>query len=330
MKANLFSIFAGLLISALMGCSMDNQSSASREEWDRYQKLMNTYKNIEGTYFGSIFLSDGTEVPGQIRLVADAVPNGRDADGNTRMSPILRARYSQFDRLSPDLILEVTYYEETGNFSMTSNKNGGASTGTGGSKPSGGAEDYDVTLEGNISNDRLQAKVRIFDNLVTDGTMSLVRISRSVDNSAGKDSRQDYNKRIRGKYCEVAGYYDMRITPPPAMGTPFDATLNLEASENSTTNMPELVGSFTYGVVTPTFVKAVYKINLQPREVILNFNGANGVNSVFGRFACKDEPASAKVICGTVSFKSYKSDFKARLRADPTKPAPPSVYCSEY
>ena len=328
MKTKLFSVFAGLLITALMGCSMDNQSNGSREEWDRYQKLMTTYKNVEGTYSGSISLSNGTDVPVEIRLVADSVPNGKDADGNTRMAPILRARYSQFDRLSPDLILDVSYYGDTGNFSMTSNKNGGTSPSSGNPKP--GADEYDVTLEGNVSNEHLRAKVRIFDNLVTDGSMDLVRVSRSVDNSAGKDSRQDYSRRIRGKYCEVAGYYDMRITPPPAMGTPFDATLNLEANENSSTNMPELLGSFTYGVVTATFVKAVYKINLQPREVILNFNGANGVNSVFGRFACKDEPPSAKVICGTVSFKSYKSDFKARLRVDPTRPTPPSVYCSDY
>jgi hypothetical protein len=116
-----------LSIVSLSGCGLDIDGDRSNsKEIEDQNRLLKTYRVIEGNYEGTVTPQTEGELPYPVRITINIamVPGSINENNQERSRPVLRAYYQRLDFEENSQIgnyyLDVAYFQTTGRITLTS------------------------------------------------------------------------------------------------------------------------------------------------------------------------------------------------------------------
>jgi hypothetical protein len=240
-------ILLTIALAGLVGCSFGkntNDETHREVELQDQQKAVNS--KVVGTYSGQIN-AYGQLQDIELEIFQLSEKNGKNSDGTDRMIYTLHAIYKRLHPAGLSVTLNVRYYPETGEMTLTrassndsssgsSSSNSGTDTIGDGAK-SGHDEIHTITA--------VFAASHIKGTAVSEaGPIGSFDLALSTKESAGsgKTDQDRYDDDLRRVYEAVAGTYTGIIVPSPQERAPYKVTLRLYVVDVSP---PQLIGTFT-------------------------------------------------------------------------------------
>ena len=301
-KINLGFLTLTILIT-FIGCAFnDDKITTDKQELEDRNNLLKIYKSVEGVYRGEIrYISDNRTVPVEITLYSEEISNGRNSDGETKMQPVLRARYYQADKLSGEASLDAKYIQETGDLALSSKLDERG-------QPTGGEQIY---IRGRLLSSEFNGELRLTDDRtgITDAKIKTKLYSKDLNNR-DNSLQKDYYERIRNIYMTVAGEYSLKARPDPRYASAFYATLILKVSDKVVNGIPVPTLRASYqrdgSQIEITTADAVYRYDLDPAELIIDASSN-----------ARGEPIRLRghfingILQGTILLPRYDATFEA-------------------
>ncbi len=232
-------LFAAIL--SLSACAFDKDSSrVNAKEAAEREKLIQTYKPVEGLYRGTMTTDTFTQ-PVELRMFTLEVEAGKNANGEERYLKVMRGNFKKMNSVDPNTSFKARFVPETGELILTNSKEN--------------LEADDVhTINANVSGQKINGDAITVSGDI--GKLELTLIS-SASNKPG-NSETEFNERLRRQYESIAGTYvgenilDGKVT--------FKGTLILYVMEKEVD--PSAGGKNSSASVAPSTVK-----KLQPQLV---------------------------------------------------------------
>ncbi len=198
------SLFLALgLLLVVSSCSFKPESptepgvSIKTEIQDR-EKLQSAFSKVEGLYKGTIETPSGVSVPVEVGFFQVLESVGKSPRGDTKMMPVLKARFRRLDMASRYSVSAAAYVQETSELTTSLFENGGPNS----SASSSGLDLF--STQGTLSNGVYTAKVTTSSGFL--GTLKVSFTSPHVDaNPAGESN--EYNQFLREQLEKIAGTY---------------------------------------------------------------------------------------------------------------------------
>lgn len=286
------------------------------KEIETRQKLVALYESLKGRYSGEVQTTD-RKYPqkAEIALFPSEVKDGTDTDGNPKMRPVLKGRFRLLEYVGSfdDVVMDVTYYKETGEIVMSSSS-GSALPGTK-ALEDGTPEKNSLSVKGTISGDVMN--VRVTSDWGDMGILQATRTSKIVE--FDDDAELDRRARLIEIISQLVGTYRGRLVPDHGDVREFELRLyRLETTGGYSTLQARLIDIN----LTPGLLDYVLAINYFPRPKILTMRNISspggtvpgaGTMSFTGEFSNQEpkliqgELVDHRGPLGTITFRKVKN-----------------------
>ncbi len=242
--------------SILIGCAYGGKDGEQlKQETEDREYLLKSFQPVQGTYEKADRSAAGLNlILGLFPMDSD---NNNNSSGETRKLPKLKLKYRILEGpLTPDVILDARYYQNTGEIIATGN----------------GSDGSPLQVRANFNGNALVGEVTRGHGLL--GPFSLVRKSTEV-RAQSADPQVEFFNLLKERYKRLAGNYKGTVKSNSAFTPDFAFELEItlpETSEGGKTKLEmrahyRLLGkpdmdSNRFLIVTPTFDRLETKTKL--------------------------------------------------------------------
>ncbi|MEI7973908.1 MAG: hypothetical protein WCH11_06030, partial [Bdellovibrio sp.] len=201
-----------ILVALLTSCSFKPESNLEpgvnvKTETLEREKLRNSFVNIEGLYQGEIVTPRDQRIPVEIGLFQVSEIVGKSPRGDTKMLPVLKARFRRLDLVSRYSVADASFVSETGELSTSLFRGAPATNGSSNSSSVGSNLDP-FSTQGYVVNGVYTAVVTT--SAGTLGTLRAQWTDRLVEAPATGEANE-FNQFLRKKLQQISGVYTGEI-----------------------------------------------------------------------------------------------------------------------